>query len=202
MKKCRKCNIEREFSEFGKRKEGKNGLQSMCKCCKNEYHQKWKKDNKESVKETNKKSRNTIERKEYLKKWNDEKGREYYNNRNKEKRKTEPLFKLKANIRTGILTSFRRNGFSKKSKTEEILGCSFDFFIRYIQDKFEHWMTWHNQGNPEDGILELNKSWDIDHIIPVSSATTEKELIELNHYTNLQPLCSYENRIIKRDKIK
>ena len=37
--------------------------------------------------------------------------------------------------------------------------------------------------------------WDIDHIITTSSATTEIELLNLNHYTNLQPLCSYNNRV-------
>jgi hypothetical protein len=40
--------------------------------------------------------------------------------------------------------------------------------------------------------------WDIDHIIPSSSAITEEELLKLNHFSNLQPLCSYFNRDIKR----
>jgi hypothetical protein len=30
--------------------------------------------------------------------------------------------------------------------------------------------------------------WHIDHIIPLSSASTEKEIIKLCHYSNLQPL--------------
>ena len=42
---------------------------------------------------------------------------------------------------------------------------------------------------------------DIDHIIPISTAKTEEEIIKLNHYSNLQPLCSYTNRVIKRDKV-
>ena len=58
-------------------------------------------------------------------------------------------------------------------------------------------MNWENYGNPKDGIFEPNKTWDIDHIKPLSSFTTEQELLELNHYTNLQPLCSYENRWVK-----
>ena len=48
---------------------------------------------------------------------------------------------------------------------------------------------------------EINIGWDIDHIVPLSSAKTEEDLIKLNHYTNLQPLCSQTNRYIKRDKI-
>jgi len=59
-------------------------------------------------------------------------------------------------------------------------------------------MNWDNYGNPKDGILEPNKTWDIDHIKPVSSALTEGAIVELNHYSNLQPLCSYHNRNVKR----
>ena len=60
-------------------------------------------------------------------------------------------------------------------------------------------MTWDNYGNPKDGIFELNKTWDIDHIVPINKALTEEDVVRLNHYTNLQPLCSYTNRFIKRD---
>jgi hypothetical protein len=47
---------------------------------------------------------------------------------------------------------------------------------------------------------ELNYGWDIDHIIPLAPAETEEDVIRLNHYTNLQPLCSYTNRYIKKDQ--
>ena len=42
---------------------------------------------------------------------------------------------------------------------------------------------------------------DIDHIIPLSSAKTEEDIIRLNHYTTLQPLCSYTNRYIKKNNL-
>jgi 5-methylcytosine-specific restriction endonuclease McrA len=48
----------------------------------------------------------------------------------------------------------------------------------------------------------LNYGWDIDHIIPISSAGSEENIIKLNHYTNLQPLCSKINRDIKKDKLQ
>ena len=35
--------------------------------------------------------------------------------------------------------------------------------------------------------------WHIDHIVPLSSANTEEELIRLCHYTNLQPLWAEDN---------
>ena len=59
-------------------------------------------------------------------------------------------------------------------------------------------MTWDNYGLYNG---ELNCGWDIDHIIPLSSVNTEDDIIKLNHYTNLQPLCSYTNRVIKKDNI-
>lgn len=37
-KKCNKCNIIKNFSEFGKRKFTKDGLCFMCKSCRNEYY--------------------------------------------------------------------------------------------------------------------------------------------------------------------
>ena len=117
------------------------------------------------------------------------------------KRKTNHLFRLKCNIRNLILISIRKNNYTKKSKTYQILGCSFEEFKNHLESKFQTWMNWDNYGNPKDGIIELNKTWDIDHIIPISSAKTEEDILKLNHYTNLQPLCSYTNRNVKRNKI-
>jgi len=59
-------------------------------------------------------------------------------------------------------------------------------------------MNWDNHGLYNG---ELNYGWDIDHIIPLATAKNEGELIKLNHYTNLQPLCSKINRDIKRGRI-
>ena len=67
----------------------------------------------------------------------------------------------------------------------------------YIESKFENWMNWDNKGLYNG---EFNYGWDVDHIIPISSAKTEEEIILLNHYSNLQPLCSKINRDIKKDK--
>ena len=61
-------------------------------------------------------------------------------------------------------------------------------------------MNWNNRGNWDGYPTEINTAWDIDHIIPLLTAKTEEEVIKLNHYTNLQPLCSYTNRHIKSGK--
>ena len=108
------------------------------------------------------------------------------------------LYKLSILIRNLIRISIKKSGYSKKSKTNEILGCSFNDFKFYLENKFQDWMNWENQGLYNG---EINYGWDIDHIIPLSSAKNEEEIMRLNHYTNLQPLCSFVNRVIKRDKM-
>ncbi len=115
-----------------------------------------------------------------------------------ERRKNDELFRVTTNIRNLIINSFIQNGYKKNSKTEEILGCSFEEFKIYLENKFENWMTWENRGCYNG---DMNSGWDIDHIVPISSAKNEEELIKLNHYTNLQPLCSKINRDIKKNKI-
>ena len=89
-------------------------------------------------------------------------------------------------------------GYKKNSKLNEILGCDGETFKQHIESQFEPWMNWGNWGCKTPS--EPNITWDLDHIIPVSSAVNEEEIIKLNHYTNLRPLCSYMNRFIKRDK--
>jgi hypothetical protein len=120
--------------------------------------------------------------------------REYEKNR----MEIDPLFKMIKNIRNLIGVSIKRQGFDKNSKTITILGCSFNEFKSYLESKFETWMDWGNKGKYNG---ELNHGWDIDHIIPISSAITEEDVIRLNHYTNLQPLCSKINRDIKKDNL-
>ena len=58
-------------------------------------------------------------------------------------------------------------------------------------------LNWENYGKYNG---EFQYGWDLDHIIPLSTALTENEVYKLNHYSNLQPLCSKVNRDIKKDK--
>lgn len=111
------------------------------------------------------------------------------------KYESDVLYRLMIVIRSSINYSLRVKKYIKKSRTQEILGCSFEELKLYLESKFEPWMNWDNQGKYNG---EFNFGWDIDHIIPLSSAKTEEEIIKLNHYKNLQPLCSKINRDIKR----
>lgn len=99
--------------------------------------------------------------------------------------------------------SFNRKsivGWKKAKRSKEILGCEMKDFRDHIESQFLNWMSWDNYGQNCEP-LEYNCSWDLDHIIPVSYATTEEELYKLNHWSNYQPLCSKVNRYEKRDSI-
>lgn len=120
--------------------------------------------------------------KDYLRKW--------HSIYEKNRRKKDPMFKLICATRHLIWGAIRdRAGFEKTKSTEEILGCNIEDFKLYIEEKFKDSMNWENYGE-----------WHIDHIIPISSAKTEAEVVKLNHYTNLQPLWAEEN-IKKGNKI-
>ena len=153
-----------------------------------EVSKEWYDNNKEQKKLTQQKwvnvNRNVIN--EYRRSWS------------KNRRDTDSLFKIKENIKSSIRKSISEKKYRKKSPTTEILGCSFEEFKLYLESKFEIWMNWDNYGLYNG---ELNYGWDIDHIIPISSATTELFIYELNNFSNLQPLCSKINRDIKRDNI-
>jgi hypothetical protein len=85
-------------------------------------------------------------------------------------------------LRNNIRNSFKRGGFGKTSQACEILGADWEVVKKYFESKFKEGMTWENQG-----------LWHIDHILPISTATCEEDVIRLNHYTNLQPLWADDN---------
>jgi hypothetical protein len=146
----------------------------------------YKKNNEEKIKKQAKKYREN----------NKDKIKELNKIYRVKKLETDSLFKLRHNIDNLIRISFKNYGYNKKSKTSKILGCSYEEFKTHLESKFEPWMNWENRGLYNG---TLNYGWDMDHIIPLSSATYEEDIIRLNHYSNLQPLCSYTNRYIKRN---
>lgn len=226
---CSKCKIEKPISEFGKAKDRSRGHKSQCnKCCK-EYRIKnkeaisarnkvWASKNKDVIKLKSKEyyRKNKIKIDSDNKKWrlnNKERAKELSDNfykanrediikrnviNNKNKVDNNELYKLSMSIRCNIRQCFYKKSHKKKSNTANILGCSFETFKNHIESQFEDWMTWDNYGMYNG---EFNYGWDLDHIIPISTANTEEDVIKLNHYTNFQPLCSHTNRNIKKDKL-
>lgn len=100
----------------------------------------------------------------------------------KERYKNDPLFALACRMRISVCNTLRRGGYTKKSKTAKIIGCSFEELKAHLESLFLDGMGWENR-----------HLWHIDHIIPLASAKSEDEILSLNHYSNLQPLWAYDN---------
>ena len=200
QKICSKCKEVKFVVDFYKDKSRKDGYRSRCKICCNLESSEYQKLNPHITVKKSKKFRenNPDKVKEIYKKWRDsnvfserERSNDWKkNNRNKvknyktEKRKTDPLYKIKENSRNRIRSFLKLNFIQKLNKTFDIVGCSPEFLKEYLEKQFIDEMCWENYGF---------YGWHIDHIIPLSSAKTEEEVYRLCHYTNLQPLWGTEN---------
>lgn len=130
-----------------------------------------------------------------------EAGKKRGQNVNKELTKFTNRIRSRINnkLRQYLISKNDETIINKNNKYEQILGTSFPELKKYIESKWEPWMNWNNYGLYKTN--EYNVGWDIDHIIPTSSANTKEELLKLLHYTNLQPLCTNINRHVKRNLI-
>ena len=103
--------------------------------------------------------------------------------------KNDARYAAIARIQSLVAGSFSRIGLRKNSKTEAILGCSLDAFLRHIERQFLPGMSWENR-----------RLWHVDHIVPISTAVTMDDVLALNRFTNLRPMWGPDN-IRKRDKV-
>jgi len=180
MKICNKCKINKDDVHYNIR--GNGSLRSRCRECEKEDCKKYKLQNKDKISAYTKKYCNGP-RQEYRRKNRkrlNQKNAEYVRN----KRKVDIKFKLKGNLRSLIKNAFKRKFTKKSKKTLDILGCDYQEFIIHMENKFDINMSWENYGY----------YWEIDHIIPLNSAVSEEDMIKLNHFSNLQPLETSENR--------
>jgi hypothetical protein len=203
VKTCSKCKEVKAFSEFWKNKRNKNGLHSECNECmkeRNKGYIKKLKDNgiyTQTKREEYDRNRDKYlsyqksykDRRRVIRKMHYDKNKKNINEKRRLKTNNNPLLKLKENLRSRTRIAFKRKGWRKESKNEEMLGASIKLAKAHIERQFTKGMNWSNQGE-----------WHIDHIIPLASANTEEEIIKLCHYTNLQPLWAKDN-LEKSDKI-
>ena len=196
MKVCSKCKFEKEFCEFNKKSDSKDGHHPYCKECRKtefklyykqkkiellKYQKEYYINNTDKVKDREREKRKSnpeIFKKYELKRKT--KKKEYYSKYFLKRRENDNIFKISGNLRNRI-NKFIKN---KSKSTEIIIGISFDELKIYLESKFIEGMTWSNYGF---------NGWHIDHIIPLSSAENEEEIYKLCHYTNLQPLWAEEN---------
>jgi hypothetical protein len=196
---CTKCGIEKNIGGFHNSNKGKFGKVSNCKICVSNYQNERKELKKEYDKnyrivnkikidkrtsEYNQKNKELIS----LRKLNwYRKNKNRINKKLSDRKKLDPIFKLKTLYRSKINKILGSN----REKTFDLIGCTPIELKLHIEGQFKENMCWENHGP---------MGWHIDHIMPLSSAKNEDELKKLCHYTNLQPLWWFEN-LEKRDKV-
>lgn len=189
MRVCKDCTIDKPLTEFYFRNSDQK-YRTICKICflikypktspdqnKNYYLK-----NKEKILQTKKEYRNSPE---FV-----EKANAYQLERHHKLMKSDPLYVLKKRYRSRTRMMFRHKGILKKTSCMEFLGCSADEFKIYFESLFTEGMTWE---------LFYEGKIHIDHIIAISTAQTEEDLVKLSHYTNLQPLWAIDN--LKKGKL-
>ena len=176
-KKCPQCEVELPLTSeyFHKDSCSVTGFHASCKKCRL-YKSKLASSNLESQRrkaEYRKKRRDHI--REYKKIWEQNRA------------KTHPEFKIKKSLGRRIHHAVK-NG-TKTDKTMSLIGCSLEYFIAYLESKFQDGMTLDNYGQ-----------WHIDHIRPCSSfdLMDPEQQRQCFHYTNLQPLWAKDN-LLKSD---
>jgi hypothetical protein len=167
-----------------------------------EYRHKYYRDNKDSIKkqakiyaEKNKDKirdrtrKYRIKNEENLRKYK----KKYYQNNKKninkycrERSKYDLEYRIVRNLRTRLSKVIKRCNAQKSNHTMNLLGCSMNDFLSYIESKFKEGMSWSNYGK---------LGWHIDHIRPCVSfdLTKPEEQNKCFHYSNLQPLWEKEN---------
>ena len=125
------------------------------------------------------------------------------NARRRERYKNEPLLRLKAKIRSDMLSAFEGIGDKKNTRSIEALGLkTWVEFENYLKSKFYNHPT-----TGEEMSLEKHGSgpgkWQLDHIEPLMKAKNKQDIVRLSHYTNLQPLWTEDHiKKTREDKDK
>ena len=159
VKKCNKCDIVQIISNFYFRKDIYK-YRNDCKRCnyemrnnfyeRKEYSKNYYQNNKEKF---------SLKKKE-----NNKINREKINNRYKDKRNTNPTFKLTENLRNRTRAAFKSQNVTKNNKTFELIGCSQKFLRDWIQFQLYGEMTMKNYG----------KVWQIDHTLAINSFSVQR----------------------------
>ena len=106
------------------------------------------------------------------KKWNRE-NKDRKQRLEKEKRQNSPILRLQDSVSSAVNYYLK----TKSQKTNEYLGCSYEEYYVYLEQRFDKNMDWGNYGT----------YWEIDHTIPLSKGGSF-------HYTNTTPMTISENR--------
>lgn len=174
-KTCSTCKETKDCSEFGRRAGVNDGYSYVCKSCKNasarKRYEQNPKHNRQRALRYYHKNKQTVNPKQA--------------ERRKERRDNDLFYRIKCNIRSMVSQYLSNYGMSKKSRTYEIIGCDYESFIVHLL------LTLPREQRID--FIRNRGNYHIDHIIPISFAKDEVDLIILNHYSNLQLLTARDN---------
>lgn len=216
MKLCNHCHIGKDESLFGRDKSEKDRLNRSCRSCVNamgtartarnpEHYRKYKRERIKAWRHAHPEEERAIKRKRYYGNLEQsrasarERERAIMNDpvKSEERRKkrradrkykmtNDPIYRFRRCMGLKISREIKAAACGKNGRTNELLGCSPEYCMRYIEKHFKPGMTWGNHGL---------KGWHIDHKRPIASfdlADFEQQRYCF-HFTNLQPLWWYEN---------
>ena len=105
----------------------------------------------------------------------------------RKRRESDINFKLICNIRTRTNKTFKSQNVRKTNKTNDLLGCSTEFFRRWIIHQLFGDMTIENYGS----------TWQIEHCLSIASSNLldENDLNNRFNWVNLRPMYSTENNL-------
>lgn len=159
---------------------------------------KWREKNKEKLNEYIKNwyEENKEHRKQYLKQYrenNADKIRQIKRDYERNRKATDPLYKLISNFRTAIYTVLKESNVDKYGHYFDVLQYTPEELIIHLEKQFKDDMTWDNYG-----------IWHVDHKLPITSFDIQEmgddEFMKCWCLDNLQPMWGEEN-IRKSNKL-
>jgi hypothetical protein len=236
MKTCTKCGIEKDDDDFPFRDKNKGVRRNECKLCTKEYRENYYTQNRQVLLEdarqyyASNKDKIIEDVKSYRKENKDTIGkykREYYqdnkhrikeyqilnknriqksvNEQRKERRKNDPSFRVRIYISNSIRDVLKGR---KDNGTWKNLPYTPQQLKEHLENQFEPWMNWNNQGMYDRETWNDNDSstwtWQMDHIIPQSLlpyvSMQDDNFKKCWSLENLRPLSAKQNIIEGADR--
>lgn len=110
--------------------------------------------------------------------------------RQRARRRSDPLTAMQSRLSRLHRHALRQVGAIKSSPTFERLGYTVSEFVSHMERQFLPGMSWANL-----------KDWQIDHIVPISEARSEEDVVSLNQLANLRPMWAKENNRKKAKRV-
>lgn len=110
--------------------------------------------------------------------------RPYIRNWQREKRRTDPNYRIGNRLRSRLWHAVEQCGGAKSAKTMELVGCTIPELRQHLESLFTDGMSWENIGK-----------WHIDHKMPCAMFDLSKpeEQRKCFLWSNLQPLWEKDN---------